>query len=49
MRSTLVRQFGDPGQVIELVDAPRPAPGTGEVEVEISLAAINPSDLIPVT
>jgi NADPH:quinone reductase-like Zn-dependent oxidoreductase len=49
MRSTLVRQFGDPGQVIELVDAPRPAAGAGEVEVEISLAAINPSDLIPVT
>ncbi len=49
MRSTLVRQFGDPGQVIELVDVPRPAPAAGEVEVEISLAAINPSDLIPVT
>lgn len=49
MRSTLVRQFGDPGQVIELVDAPRPAAGAGEVEIEISLAAINPSDLIPVT
>jgi NADPH:quinone reductase-like Zn-dependent oxidoreductase len=49
MRSTLVRQFGDPKQVIELVGAPRSAPGAGEVEVEISLAAINPSDLIPVT
>ena len=49
MRSTLVRQFGDPGQVIELVDAPRPAAGAGEVEIEISLAAINPSDLVPVT
>ncbi|WP_026612925.1 zinc-dependent alcohol dehydrogenase family protein [Ensifer aridi] len=49
MRSTLVRQFGDPKQVIELVEAPRREPGAGEVEVEISLAAINPSDLIPVT
>ncbi|AWM23897.1 zinc-dependent alcohol dehydrogenase family protein [Sinorhizobium fredii] len=49
MRSTLVRQFGDPEQVIELVDAARVEPGAGEVEVEISLAAINPSDLIPVT
>jgi NADPH:quinone reductase-like Zn-dependent oxidoreductase len=49
MRSTLVRQFGDPRQVIELVDAERVAPGAGEVEVEISLAAVNPSDLIPVT
>ena len=49
MRSTLVRQFGDPEQVIDLVEAARPEPGSGEVEVEIALAAINPSDLIPVT
>lgn len=49
MRSTLVRQFGDPRQVIALVDAERAAPGPGEVEVALSLAAINPSDLIPVT
>ncbi|OAP40855.1 oxidoreductase [Sinorhizobium glycinis] len=49
MRSTLVRQFGDPEQVIEHVEATRAAPAAGEVEVEISLAAINPSDLIPVT
>ncbi|WP_018239005.1 zinc-dependent alcohol dehydrogenase family protein [Ensifer sp. BR816] len=49
MRSTLVRQFGDPEQVIELVETGRTEPAPGEVEVEISLAAINPSDLIPVT
>ncbi|OCO99864.1 MULTISPECIES: zinc-dependent alcohol dehydrogenase family protein [unclassified Ensifer] len=49
MRSTLVSQFGDPRQVIALVDAERVAPGPGEVEVALSLAAINPSDLIPVT
>lgn len=49
MRSTLVSQFGDPRQVIALVDAERVAPGPGEVEVLLSLAAINPSDLIPVT
>ncbi|MEI2297770.1 zinc-dependent alcohol dehydrogenase family protein [Ensifer sp. MJa1] len=49
MRSTLVSQFGDPRQVIALVDAERHAPGPGEVEVAVSLAAINPSDLIPVT
>jgi NADPH:quinone reductase-like Zn-dependent oxidoreductase len=49
MRSTLVRQFGDPEQVIALVDAARIEPAAGEVEIEISLAAINPSDLIPVT
>ncbi|PDT52234.1 MULTISPECIES: zinc-dependent alcohol dehydrogenase family protein [Sinorhizobium] len=49
MRSTLVRQFGDPEQVIELVETGRSEPAPGEVDVEISLAAINPSDLIPVT
>ncbi|MGH6805667.1 MAG: alcohol dehydrogenase catalytic domain-containing protein, partial [Ensifer adhaerens] len=49
MRSTLVSQFGDPRQVIALVDAERKPPGPGEVEVALSLAAINPSDLIPVT
>lgn len=46
MRSTLVSQFGDPRQVIALVDAERVAPAAGEVEVALSLAAINPSDLI---
>ncbi|MGF6172522.1 zinc-dependent alcohol dehydrogenase family protein [Ensifer sp. 4252] len=49
MRSTLVSQFGDPRQVIALVDAERMPPGPGEVEVALSLSAINPSDLIPVT
>ncbi|WP_326494148.1 zinc-dependent alcohol dehydrogenase family protein [Ensifer sp. SL37] len=49
MRSTLVSQFGDPRQVIAMVDAGRVAPAAGEVEVALSLAAINPSDLIPVT
>lgn len=49
MRSTLVSQFGDPRQVIALVDAERVAPAAGEVEVALSLAAVNPSDLIPVT
>ncbi|OCP16724.1 MULTISPECIES: zinc-dependent alcohol dehydrogenase family protein [unclassified Ensifer] len=49
MRSTLVSQFGDPRQVIALVDAERVPPGPGEVEVALSFSAINPSDLIPVT
>ncbi|HEV7307370.1 zinc-dependent alcohol dehydrogenase family protein [Ensifer sp.] len=49
MRSTLVSQFGDPRQVIALVDAERRAPQAGEVEVALALAAVNPSDLIPVT
>ena len=49
MRSPLVSQFGDPRQVIALVDAERIPPGHGGVEIALSLSAINPSDLIPVT
>ncbi|WP_411033175.1 zinc-dependent alcohol dehydrogenase family protein [Shinella sp. BYT-45] len=49
MLRAVVRAFGDPRQVIRLEDAGRPAPGPGEIEVRIRRAAINPSDLIPVT
>ncbi|MCF3640618.1 zinc-dependent alcohol dehydrogenase family protein [Rhizobium sp. TRM95111] len=49
MLRSVVREFGDPSQVILLEDAPRPAPGPGEVELRILRTAINPSDLIPVT
>ncbi|MBP1883051.1 zinc-dependent alcohol dehydrogenase family protein [Sinorhizobium mexicanum] len=49
MLSSLVRQFGDPRQVIELVDTDRATPGAEDVEIAVSLSAVNPSDLIPVT
>jgi NADPH:quinone reductase-like Zn-dependent oxidoreductase len=49
MLRAVVRAFGDPRQVIALEEAERPAPGPGEVEIRILRAAINPSDLIPVT
>jgi NADPH:quinone reductase-like Zn-dependent oxidoreductase len=49
MLRAVVRAFGDPRQVIALEEAARPAPGPGEVEIRILRAAINPSDLIPVT
>ncbi|MDX3925570.1 MAG: zinc-dependent alcohol dehydrogenase family protein [Shinella sp.] len=49
MLSAFVREFGGPRQVIALAERPRPDPGPGEVEVRIGRAAVNPSDLIPVT
>lgn len=49
MLRAVVRAFGDPRQVIGLEEAERMAPGPGEVEIRIRRAAINPSDLIPVT
>ena len=49
MLRAVVRAFGDPRQVIQLEEAERLAPGPGEVEIRIRRAAINPSDLIPVT
>lgn len=49
MLRAVVRAFGDPRQVIGLEELERAAPGPGEVEIRIRRAAINPSDLIPVT
>ncbi len=49
MLRAVVRAFGDPRQVIGLEEAERAAPGPGEVEIRILRAAVNPSDLIPVT
>ncbi|MCT7663018.1 zinc-dependent alcohol dehydrogenase family protein [Shinella kummerowiae] len=49
MLRAVVRAFGDPRQVIGLEELQRAAPGPGEVEIRIRRAAINPSDLIPVT
>lgn len=49
MLSAVVREFGDPRQVIAPEERERAEPGPGEVEVRILRAAINPSDLIPVT
>lgn len=49
MLRAVVKTFGDPRQVIGLEEAERIAPGPGAVEIRIRRAAINPSDLIPVT
>lgn len=47
--AALVASYGRPEDVIRLVDRPRPAPEPGMVEIAVERAAINPSDLIPVT
>ncbi|MCR6499169.1 zinc-dependent alcohol dehydrogenase family protein [Shinella sp. CPCC 101442] len=49
MLRAVVRAFGDPRQVIGLEETERGTPGSGEVEIRIRRAAVNPSDLIPVT
>ena len=49
MLRAVVREFGAPAQVIALEDVQRVAPGPGMVEMRVLRAAINPSDLIPVT
>ncbi|MFT4161060.1 zinc-dependent alcohol dehydrogenase family protein [Shinella sp.] len=49
MLRAVVHAFGDPRKVIGLEEVERTAPGPGAVEIRIRRAAINPSDLIPVT
>lgn len=49
MLRAVVRAFGGPRQVIHLEEADPADPAPGEVEIHIRRAAINPSDLIPVT
>lgn len=49
MLRAVAHAFGDPRKVIGLEEAERTAPGPGAVEIRIRRAAINPSDLIPVT
>lgn len=46
MRAVMIEAFGDPIEVLELVDAPEPArPASGEVLVGVEYAPINPNDL----
>ena len=42
MRALQISAYGDPLNVLELVDIPGPgAPGTGEVLIEVELAPLN--------
>ena len=46
MRAVMIKAFGEPIEVLELVDVPEPAtPASGEVLVGVEYAPINPNDL----
>jgi NADPH:quinone reductase len=47
-RAVQCPRHGDPGGVLQVVDAPDAVPGPGEVRVRMDLAAIHPSDLMTI-
>jgi NADPH:quinone reductase-like Zn-dependent oxidoreductase len=50
MRAIQIAQFGDPSDVVRVVDLPEPpAPGAGEVKVAVELSPLNLHDLVLVT
>jgi NADPH:quinone reductase len=46
MKAIRFEQFGEPAQVLRVVERPEPAPGPGEVRVRMIASPINPSDLL---
>jgi len=46
VKSVVLRQHGDPADVLSLADRPVPEPGAGEVRVRIIATPVNPSDLL---
>jgi NADPH:quinone reductase-like Zn-dependent oxidoreductase len=48
MKAIRFEQFGEPPEVLRVVDLPDPEPGPGEVRVRMIAAPINPSDLLVV-
>jgi len=48
MRAIVMEKFGDPAEVLRLVDAPVREPGPGEIRVRMLASPINPSDLLTV-
>src|SRR5580700_3791375 len=47
MRALQISAYGDPLNVLELVDVPEPdAPGEGEVLIDVELAPLNKHDLL---
>lgn len=45
MRTIRFDEFGEPGEVLRLEEAPLPEPGPGQVRVRLTHRPINPSDL----
>lgn len=46
MKAVVFDRFGDPAEVLQLRDVPRPEPGPGQVRVRMLASPINPSDLL---
>jgi NADPH:quinone reductase len=46
VKSVLLRQYGDPADVLSLTDWPIPEPGAGQIRVRIIATPVNPSDLL---
>src|SRR5580704_8569989 len=50
MRAIQIAEFGDPGDVLRVVDLPEPpTPGVGEVKVAVELSPLNLHDLVLVS
>ncbi|MCS6851337.1 MAG: zinc-dependent alcohol dehydrogenase family protein [Gemmataceae bacterium] len=45
MKAAIFERFGEPAEVLQLREVPRPAPGPGQVRVRMLASPINPSDL----
>ena len=46
MRGAMIKAFGEPSEVLELVDTPEPTgPAAGEVLVGVEYAPVNMNDL----
>lgn len=48
MKKVIYEEFGNPAEVLKVVEAPSAPPGAGEARVEVLRAPINPSDLIQI-
>ncbi|MGF1578156.1 MAG: zinc-dependent alcohol dehydrogenase family protein [Gemmataceae bacterium] len=46
MKAAVLEQFGEPAEVLQIQDVPKPEPGDGEVRVRMLVSPINPSDLM---
>jgi NADPH:quinone reductase-like Zn-dependent oxidoreductase len=48
VRAAIFERFGEPAEVLEVRDLPRPEPGPGQVRVRMIASPINPSELMTV-
>ena len=48
MKAIVFDRFGDPREVLEVREVPRPEPGPGQVRVRMLASPVNPSDLLVV-